>query len=230
MKLVDVILGRSMRLMKVVSPAVYIPDSVRAVQERYRFLQGPKTLEEFDASKGISFQHGTFTLPKSYLSKEKSRDHVVIDRFQVYTNGLLVETRGFTEEGDLFLDDVIQWASQQFAVAIYPGVPVTRAYLTNLEIEFPDAEFPSFPFTKTLDAFLKSYGQPSGAFSAVGFNFHCDFLQMPPPVPSAFQISRREGVPYTSNLYLSSAPLSTRDHLTLLEEVSIQLFKKSHRK
>lgn len=209
---------------------LYMPEAVKAVQEKYGFLQGPTTLQEFDSSKGVTFLHGTFAPPKPRLPKGKGQNRIVIDRFQIYTNGVLVETKGFTEDADQFLDDVTQWAMEEFGITIHPNIPIRKAYLTNLEVEFPGAELPNFPLQKTLEGFLIGYGQTPSQFSTAGLTFHCDLTHVQPPLPTAFQIIRREGVPYSSNLYYSTAPLSTQDHLLLLEDLDKQVFKKTPKK
>ena len=57
-------------------------------------------MEEFDISKGILFKHGYFD------------NKIVIDKLQIYNNGIVVDTKETTDDCVLIIKDVIAWAAK----------------------------------------------------------------------------------------------------------------------
>jgi hypothetical protein len=103
MKLSSIIVGNVIRLGKVSGPGggtVYGLNLSKACEERYGFLQAPRVLADYDLSKGVTFLHGHF-------------DHRVIDKFQVFSNGIVAEAKLDTDECDRFLDDVLKWITER---------------------------------------------------------------------------------------------------------------------
>ena len=51
-----------MRLFRVSNPigGTYLPDVVAGFRERYGFLEVPTKVAEYDAAKGVTFEHGKF--------------------------------------------------------------------------------------------------------------------------------------------------------------------------
>lgn len=226
MELIAIVLGQAVRLFKASDPigGTYLPDLVTGFKERYGFLETPISLQEYDATKGITFQHGKFQVPPRNLPDGRAYNEIVIESFQIFNDGLVVGTKAFAEDADLFLDDVIQWAKSKYRASIFEHTPMKCAYNSNLEVSC------SKPLTTLIDKIsrlnkqvttaITSYGSTTPpSFQISGFTLHCDLTSIEPPRPSAFTFERRAGEPYSSNLYFSTAPLKTEDHLKLLEEL-----------
>ncbi len=226
MKLVSIILGEAVRLFQARNPigGTYLPDLVDGFKERYGFLEAPTSLQEFDPSKGITFRHGKFKIGERILPDGRIYEEIVIDSFQIFSDGFVVGTQSFAEDADLFLNDVIGWAFKAFGSTIIEGSPIQYAYNSHIEVSFLKSLTPLFDKISTLNkrvtSALTSYGSITPpSYQIAGFSLHCDLTNMAPPRPGAFTFERRAQEPYSSNLYFSSAPLKTEDHLKLLEEL-----------
>ena len=98
---------------------LYGRNLVRAFEEKYGFLELPKTLGDFDVSKGITFLHGYF------------ENRVVIDKAALYNNGILVETKSTTDDCVSIIDDLISWANQNANFILEENHSLQRLYLRS---------------------------------------------------------------------------------------------------
>jgi hypothetical protein len=221
MDLLEIILGRSVRLFRMSHPrgGVYLPTLLNAVRGRYGFIKMPEKIEELDASKGIEFAHG--------LYKEN-----VIDKLVVYYNGVLVEGKFTTDISDMILEDVISWATQDLGYSIIPDATnKPPLYYSQLEIRLKNgpssiserlSEFANI-ITDTVHSYaaFKDKGMPSYEPTKISFNY--DLVLVPPPRPLEFIIERRAERPFYDNVYFGSAGMRTIDHLETLQKFE-QLF------
>jgi len=186
----------------------YLYDLVKGIEARYRFLQAPKLVDEYDCTKGIRFLNGVFN------------KHVGVDRFELFANGIICEGKFATEELEGFVEDVFGWAEKEFGIPPSKG---PQAYLSHLEIhsETDIAEkFAAFStFGQNLTDLLRSYGQATAEFKVSMIGLHSDQTETPFPKATAFVFDRRQGKPYSEQLYFSSAPLKTADHLRVLDKL-----------
>jgi hypothetical protein len=168
-------------------------------------------VDEYDLSKGITFLHGQF------------ERKFVIDKCMIFNNGVLAEGKVPTEEYDIFIDDVIEWARAELGAVVDTQNVKARSYVSQMEIELHhsiDSCFPQFAnFGQRLSTIIRSYGQNPLPYGVSGITFHFDIQTNPPPNAAAFVVARREGQPYRSNMYFSSAPLRTTDHLRMLADL-----------
>lgn len=187
---------------------------VRALEDRYGFVQIPRTMQEFDFNKGVTFLQG-------YFQGE------VIDRFQMYERGLLCESKKSTSLCDLFLEEVFSWVPVKFDIPVKPTD--VRSYASQVEvltsIDIGEAFSKFVPIGKFIGEKLRSYGQAPDDFSISGLRMHYDIQGKPSPQAPEFAFERRATVPYTSNLFFSAAPLSTNDHLETLDVLEDLLVK-----
>ena len=196
-----------------VSRPIYMLDAIKPLVDRYNFLKVPQTLEEFDETKGITFRHGKF--------HSNGRD-IVIDVFQVFNNGLLVDTREDTEDAERFIDDVVEWGSKTYGLVVSEA-PVEHVYLSNLELFLTNSLSTYIPIAPKLSGeishYLTEYGIKHEPFETVNFVLNFDRVRLPNSVLTNFTLQRREGVPFSSGLYFSSAPLKTKDHIAILQKM-----------
>lgn len=209
----NILLGRAIRLMKFTSRPLYMLDVIKPLVDQYKFVKVPQTLEEFDDTKGITFRHGKFS--------SRGRE-IVIDSFQVYNNGLVVDTREDTENADRFIDDVIEWGMKTFGLVV-PEQLIEKAYLSNLEISLDTPLATYIPIAQQLTGeisrYLTEYGLKHEPFETVSFALNFDRISIPNSILTNFTIQRREGIPFNSGLYFSTAPLKTKDHIALLQKM-----------
>lgn len=213
MKLESILLGRAVRLMRFTGRPLHMLDAIKYLVEQYKFMKVPQTLEEFDEAKGVTFRHGKFSARGI---------EIVIDSFQVYNNGLLVDTREDAEDADRFIDDVIERSMKTFGLVV-PDQLIEKVYLSNLEISLTTPLATYMPIAQQLTGeisrYLTEYGLKHEPFETVSFALNFDRTKLPNNVLTNFTIQRREGIPFNSGLYFSTAPLKTKDHIALLQKI-----------
>lgn len=172
--------------------------------ERYSFVEGPKTVQEFDLQRGMAFRHGYF----------KGN---VIDNLHVYTNGMFAEGKHDTKVSDDFLDDLEQWAGEALGLVL-ADQSGGRIYMSQLVVEMAvdltAVLAPVQNLAKQISAMLNSAADMPAEVS--GFHITTD------PAAGAgwvYRLERRAGVAFDANLYFSSAPLRTDNHIMLLERM-----------
>ena len=70
--------------------------------------------------------------------------------------------------------------------------------------------------SNTIGTFFEGYGIKAEKYQSVGMMLHLDEAKMRPPIPIAFKLETRSDFPLDSNVFFSSAPLKTKDHIELL--------------
>jgi len=182
---------------------------VKEIQERYYFLQVPNKIEEFDFTKGVTFLSGMF-------------ENQVVDKFQVYSLGILCETKTNTDHCERFLDDVLKFAIE-YGLPISPKAAPDRAYYSSLEIhmdgKFADQIVKVSSLSDLIMSKFKLYGLNTLSFPAFGFKLNSDAAVETVPIPSEFGFERRAAQPFSSSIYASWGPLRTQDHLELLTAI-----------
>lgn len=230
MKLVSILLGRSVRLIRTYFPnGLYLPDVIKKLQERYGFVQVPTSWEQCDVTKGVEFRHGRFKIKESLTANRPSTisnatNEIVIDVLRIYAQGVQVDTKAFVEDADLFLDDLIAWSIQEFDGIILDQPKVIKWFSSEVEVQLDNQLHSLFKKLNRLGGeitdCLKNYDHPTPAFQVSGFVIHCDMTESRDILPpTKFLVERRETQPYSSNLFYATAPLKTSDHLKLLEKL-----------
>jgi hypothetical protein len=187
---------------------------LRAFETRYGFLQGPRSVTDFDTAKGITFVHGFFG------------DNIVIDRFQIFNDGVVCETRAPVEQADLFIEDALKWASEE--ANLEAGPERARIYNSHIVVQTSaqvEEKFGIFSDVGSQIArIIGTYGgQHLTDYKIIGFRLYYDGFSLPAPKPAPFLFERREGQPHDSGLYFSVAPLRTTDHLAVLDNLETLL-------
>lgn len=207
MNLVQILLSQAVRLGKVSGKGggnVYGLNLTKLCEQRYGFLQAPKTLEEYNLTKGVTFLHGYF------------QERFVIDRFQVFQNGLLVEAKVDTDECDEFLDDVTSWAIELggFTFATDPKAP--RIFLSNIEVQSSISLASSLKTVsvlgKDIARIMRGYGHITPDWELSGLAFG----NGGPADAASFKFERREGVDVPPEIFFATARMRTKDHLSVL--------------
>lgn len=205
MKLEQVLSARVVRIMEISTPdksSFNGPALARGCEERYAFLQGPRVVADYNLETGVNFLRGNF-------------DGRVIERFQVYLDGLVVEGQGTTSDMDNFLDDFAEWVERTASVKVGDIADGNRYYISSVEVS-SDILIESFLNILTITGqdvakYIRLYGHETNDFIVKGFHLGTDA-----PLPT-FTFERRENKP--SGTYFSSAPLRTVDHLHVLERL-----------
>lgn len=204
MKLNTVTFAQVIRTLKISGSGggnIYALNLTKACEQRYGFLQGPRTLAEFDLSKGVTFLHGYF------------EQRLVIDRFQVFSDGIIAEAKADTDEISRFVDDVIEWVSKE-AKVVFDDKDSKNFYASHIECELdfglPNVFQEFHHFGKNIADVMRSYGHAVPDFVVSYFGFAAD-------TTASFKIERRDGTAPEARTYFCTAPLRTSDQVKLLK-------------
>jgi hypothetical protein len=192
----------------------YLPDVVRAVHQQYGFVKGPETARELlppdPASQAIVFEHGKLELDGR---------SIIIQRFEIYSQSLVVHTETSTEDSAAVLENLIEIGRAHKWILGVSGP--RQLYLSTLEFRLTTPLDEAFPPARQLaDSLVRamaSYGFPKLATPRlIGLAVQPDPLVE--PLHADIRIERRANVSYEDNLYFSQAPLRTAHHVAALEE------------
>jgi hypothetical protein len=211
MKIKNVLTSQAIRFWSNVEP---IADKrspiplIKSLQERYGFVEVPSTIAALDFTKGVSFLQGYYK-------------GSIIEKLQVYENGLLCEASADNAVCDEFMGEIIDWAKSEHAIPIAEtGV---KAFVSQMEL-IVDVDFvTTFARVNAIGALiasmLQNYGQPVPNYGLSGLKLHYDSMTLPVPRAPEFSFERRASELYSTNTFFSSAPLRSQDHFFVLSEL-----------
>jgi len=212
MKLLSTLFGQCIRLSTpegAFNQNTHHANLFRDLLSHYGFLEGPSKLEDFDGDKGVTFRRGVFK-------------GATIERFVMFTNGILAEGALETDTVQEFLGDVVKWWHAQSGILMVHPAPPYEAFASNLEvhseIDLTSAFKPLEAIGRLVTDKLKGYG-----WTYKNYEVSKIALQSEAPPGSAEQpeieFARRVGRPFSDQVYFSSAPLRTVDHLEYLNQL-----------
>jgi hypothetical protein len=186
---------------------VFPPDLVTTLVERFRFQKFPVLYEDFNQERGIVFADGFYNGQS-------------IDNFTIYNDGIRLDVRSSTEQGQKILRENLSWLATNHRIH-YPNDLIQRwAFVSNLVFESAgelDTVWSGLAqLSERLSAELSEQVE-SKIFKVTGLTLDIDRAKTNPPV-TAFTIERRGKTPFSQNKYFSAAPLRTDVHLKILEE------------
>ena len=187
---------------------LYIPEAIAKIVQRYSFVKHP-SIE--DLTKNVQ----TFGVGKFENSQ--------IQEMSVYNDGVIASASSNTNIIDAFLSDVLTWSKENLGLIQAVTAKPEKHYESNIVIKSKvDMTNVAKPRLGVLQAFNKIWkrGYFGNAFVPASFNLDCDkslFRGLRKPIHFGFE--RRVGVPFEENIFHSTAPLTTDDHLDLLERL-----------
>ena len=187
---------------------VFVPDLAHGVQERYRFWEGPKTIEEFNLNTGARFKTGVFGQTK-------------INALTIYSNGISVEGHAHTDALDAVVDDIISWAESTFDVEFVATEPLAKGFTSSVEVLADPVLLKHFvrlaPVMERLTLMVASYGFTLATYQTTGLIAQSEPSMGKPITPGRFIFEHRAGTILDSGVFYSEAPLSTSHHMELLD-------------
>lgn len=190
------------------SSSIFVPGFVRAIKDRYEFWNAPNNMSEFDLSSGVEFNHG----------QHKSRN---IGLFKIYNKGLFVRANDETAFLNEFIGDCLEFCTSQYDISVSETMPVSKRYVSTLDVK------PSHQLLKkiqTLDEIsaqitktVSSYGYSNSTFSLSGLFFQPDVMKATPHNPGRFILERKVNTSNNDNIFFTEAPMSTDEHIKILE-------------
>jgi len=187
----------------------YYPDIVAALVRRFNFQGYPTKPEDFDEAKGIQFTDGKFS-------------EGTLDRVQIFTHGLVLDTRASTDVSAALLHDTLLWAKIELGLHYEESMVKRRAFVSQVTFESKLELGRLNPVLETVGSLVSSrlsasMGQPIN-YEPTGVVLNLD-QSTTKLAPGYFSLERREQVPFSDNKYFSTAPISTQDHIAILEEL-----------
>lgn len=176
--------------------------------ERYKFSKLPQTNNLAAQPLDLKFESGVF---------EATDGTPVAVNLSILDDGLIAETRASTDESDRFLADALTWASDEFGLPHYSDLGVEQLYASeltvqlNLSIQVFSEKFLGFAERLRLGV----SNNPGLPMEFTALHFGPDPSQTQKVAP--FRIERLVNVPFHKKEYYSGAPLTTSEHLELLE-------------
>ena len=202
--------------------SAYYPAIARALVERYGFQKSPQTQEQFDETKGVTFEQGRI-------------DNITIDRLVIYDNGLQLDTTRDTDASDEILSTALLWASQALGLVYKPEMVKRKGYVSQFTFYSDAPLFQTNPLLNDLSAKVSKAVSQNLKFpinfqpTAIQIGQDPETQRLP---ASAFTIERRAQTPFSDKKYFSAAPLPTKLHLALVEEyekgIVAQTYKQQH--
>ena len=183
------------------------PDGFKRIGNRYSFVKIPEKFEEFNFEKGVEFLAGKL-------------GEINIDKLTLYGDGLIIDTRSSSDDCDAVLADLLAAVKEERGV--WDIKPSRRLRLSNivfrsdlkLSLLHPALQLIADRVAKAVSADIRQDVRFEPSSLALGAETFSMKLAVNP-----FNIERRLNVPFSENTYFSSAPLSTAQHLELLEEL-----------
>jgi len=217
MKMLSILKARAIRFVRLedMNPhGKYIYPLLAATAERYSFLKytQPTELDPKDTTKPLVFTAGKFRKP--------SGEELQIE-FHLYQDGLVADTRSSTDDSDMFIDDLLEWAIAEFGLV--PSLTVSRLYLSELWVHTDKLLALLNPKLQNLVNHINSmYNEYSGkplVFDLAAIGIWNDRTVAPNGFFSPFRFEKAELTRFEENRYYSIAPLRTSDHLKILNEL-----------
>lgn len=213
MKLLAVRLARSIWLVPTyfLNPkGIFTRPIIEAMKIRYNFLKTPLDNPFPKPDEGYKYENGSFT---------GKNGTVIIGSVTIHNDGIVVDTRSSTDDGDEFLEEVLNWGSQEYGLAPYATLPIRKIYTSELNVVFERA--PVFLNPK-LAPFLDQVSSAIGDDKIGKMDFLALYLsldQTRAKTPAMFRIDREVNVPFEENRFYSFAPTKTDAHIKLLEKL-----------
>ena len=183
--------------------------TANAVIDRYKFQVRPTT-EELVSDK-VTFGHGEF-------------GGVSIGALEVYSDGIIVRNRSTTDIIDAFIEDLLSFLQAETDFAYIESHNIDKTYMSELFVEV------SPKVLKVLEVFRNPINEISVELSKSG-NRSYPMMQPAGFVFSGadtaedankflpFRLERRFGTDFDKNIFISSAPVPTSVHLSVLENI-----------
>ncbi|WP_139247207.1 hypothetical protein [Hyphomicrobium sp. NDB2Meth4] len=211
MELVGFELSRlvSLSLTRRIAGQIYWPAALHALVERYHFSRHPSSYKEM-TEEPISFAHGAF-------------GDVAIDTFDIYSDGIIVTSRSRTDVLDEFVADVTEWMKVEFGMERLETHTISKIYESHILVRSDPTLLkvlePLNEIAELLAIRLNKVSRQDAKFQPFSLALAADQSTLTGLKPIPFRVERKVGLEFATNLYVSSAPLPTNEHLAVLSKL-----------
>jgi hypothetical protein len=126
MRLTSILLARVLAFVEVqeLNPEgrTYYPDIARALVKQFNFQLFPTKPEDFNEQTGITFADGKFSDGS-------------IDRVQIFTHGILLDTRISTDASEKLLRETLLWSKSELGLHYEESMVKRKALVSQVTFE-----------------------------------------------------------------------------------------------
>lgn len=181
--------------------------AAEALRQRYEFVKSPSVEQMADPKDGLTFQFGRF--------RPEGIDADLHVDFQVFSDGLIADTRADTRYSELFLQEVAVLFVEHLGGDGSAVNRVKRAFRSEVTVFAPELNLTAACLKFTQIAHLVSAARGHGTpVQATGLYFGTDAKSG----GKDFVFERRSNADLDAHKYFSSAALPTQDHVELLKD------------
>jgi len=187
---------------------IYFPELVSEIANQFSFQKSPKTLEDFDLSKGVEFLEG----------RTGRRN---IQKLVIWDQTLVLETSSSTKDSKEILEELLLWAVGRFGINYEPGLIKRFAYISDVSF-YSDTTLlnvsPAVSFlANSCTAALSDIWEEPVDYRPISVKVGHDPVARKYGI-APFSIERNGTAKFSENKYFSEAPLPTDVHLQILEQ------------
>lgn len=176
------------------------------VGKRYQFAKTPKNELDVDEQRSLSFKSGTF------LGQRKVP---LLVHLNVYSDGIVADTTSDTDETTEFLNDLAKWLNDTYGLV----VPKQRKenYLSQVDFQMAPSLVVLNPRLGQFVKRVEGHIDTKSLLEMASIQFWTeDFTR--PGAPAPIKIERKIPTPFSTNHYFSQAPITTKNHIAVLNE------------
>jgi hypothetical protein len=181
--------------------------------EKLEFSSFPKTIEQFDESKGIVFEDGLW-------------NGIPIQKMTIYNNGIMMDTRKGTDVSLRVVKEIFDWAVIEFGLVV-PEYGLQKTRFLNRFTFFSEvlAALGGHPVKRLSESLSQHVAEITGRTHRYEtIRIDIDFDRMEQQVPIApLTIQRRITSPFEQNKFYTEAPLPTDAHIALIEQLEADI-------
>ena len=199
------------------SGKVFLPALIPRLVERFQFQKYPTSLEDFDTSKGVTFQVGYF-------------ENTSILKLVFYNDGLSLETRTDSAATKNVLLRILEWLRDECGLTFTPSMIKRWGYVTDI-VFYSEADM-TFSHHPALQMIIDAMASFSSERERAHLTYKAtklavDFDRASTQVLQvAFRIETVNAVPFTDKKYFSESPFPSELHIKVLEEVEAKVLAK----
>jgi hypothetical protein len=188
---------------------LFLPDAALMLASRYNFSNYPRAYQELSADK-IEFKHALF-------------QETAIESLEIYSDGVVISASSDTDIIDSFFGDLCKWLEDELSLSFIKTHSVDRIYETTIVFQTEKNVLdPLGTLSELADSIQLGLKDNSGLtvkYEPFGWALSSDQTQNPALKSTTFRIERRVGSEFALQQFISVAPLKTKQHLALIEQL-----------
>ena len=214
MKLLSVLQAQSVKAIRVNGSYGYLPELLSALRAHYNFVGAPQPVDIVAASPvdpantpahPLVFTQGVITLEDRQIA---------IQHLQIFQAGFIVTTLTNTNDSDLVVHDLIQWASSLDIQVEEIKPSLGHASQIDFKFDKPLSQFfmRLFEIGPAITQLLESFWEQRPEYEITGVTFHYDMTKYPAFSPQCSELNdglSRASTKISSGLKLRLVPTIT---------------------